>query len=291
MQSAPVFKNFYAYGTHRGLYASDSDDFLEPHGFMTLFNNNLKLIDPVNWLKDLYFRSQNNGLKYENSFNSVAAILSSLLEDKVQVIVEGTEVYFLEKDYRLTLDMLSEGYRGVIIMACDLLARLMDNNGYNENIFDTAGVVLIDEICQHLHPRWQREIVSKLRSIFRNIQFIVTTHSPFVIQGASDEAIVFRVYRENGRAYISDRYEIREMKDMMLNTLATSSMFGVDSAAMETSEDIDTSESYIVSRINKAVSTKVAEMRKCGKNFISNNVIDEIVKNVIIEEMCHDQKE
>lgn len=291
LQSAPVFKNFYAYGTHRGLYASDSDDFLEPHGFMTLFNNNLKLIDPVNWLKDLYFRSQNNGLKYENSFNSVAAILSSLLEDKVQVIVEGTEVYFLEKDYRLTLDMLSEGYRGVIIMACDLLARLMDNNGYNENIFDTAGVVLIDEICQHLHPRWQREIVSKLRSIFRNIQFIVTTHSPFVIQGASDEAIVFRVYRENGRAYISDRYEIREMKDMMLNTLATSSMFGVDSAAMETSEDIDTSESYIVSRINKAVSTKVAEMRKCGKNFISNNVIDEIVKNVIIEEMCHDQKE
>ena len=81
------------------------------------------------------------------------------------------------------------------------------------------------------------------------------------------------------------------MKDMMLNTLATSSMFGVDSAAMEISEDIDTSESYIVSRINKAVSTKVAEMRKCGKNFISNNVIDEIVKNVIIEEMCHDQKE
>lgn len=284
LQSAPVFKNFYAYGTHRGLYASDSDDFLEPHGFMTLFNNNLKLIDPVNWLKDLYFRSQNNELKYENSFDSIATILSLLLEDKVQVIVEGTEVCFLEKDYRLTLDMLSEGYRGVIIMACDLLARLMNNNGYNENVFDTAGVVLIDEICQHLHPRWQREIISKLRSIFRNIQFIVSTHSPFVIQGASDDAIAFRVYRENGRAYISDRYEIRDMKDMMLNTLATSSMFGVDSASMHGSENVDTSLSDVVSRINKKIKDELEQLRKNGSNYIPDEELDEIIRKAMMEE-------
>lgn len=284
LQSAPVFKNFYAYGTHRGLYASDSDDFMEPHGFMTLFNNNLKLIDPINWLKDLYLRSQNNEIRYENSFNSVSAILSSLLEDKVQVMVEGTDVCFIEKDYCLTLDMLSEGYRGVIIMACDLLARLMNNNGYNENVLDVAGVVLIDEICQHLHPRWQREIVSKLRGIFRNMQFIVTTHSPFVIQGASDDAVAFRVYRENGRAYISERYEIKEMRDMMLNTLATSSMFGVDSAAMEGSGQIDTSESYIISRINKKIKVELEQLRANGRNYIPDEELDGIIRKAMTEE-------
>jgi len=44
------------------------------------------------------------------------------------------------------------------------------------------GVILIDEIELHLHPTWQREIVEKLRAMFPNIQFIGTTHSPFVIQ-------------------------------------------------------------------------------------------------------------
>src|SRR5207244_596619 len=45
-----------------------------------------------------------------------------------------------------------------------------------------AGVVLIDELELHLHPRWQREVSQKLRGTFPNVQFIATTHSPFVIQ-------------------------------------------------------------------------------------------------------------
>jgi predicted ATP-binding protein involved in virulence len=45
-----------------------------------------------------------------------------------------------------------------------------------------VGVVLIDELELHLHPKWQREVRSKLRNTFPNIQFIATTHSPFVIQ-------------------------------------------------------------------------------------------------------------
>jgi len=45
-----------------------------------------------------------------------------------------------------------------------------------------AGLVLIDEIELHLHPTWQRQVVEKLRTTFPNIQFVATTHSPFVIQ-------------------------------------------------------------------------------------------------------------
>jgi len=47
---------------------------------------------------------------------------------------------------------------------------------------ETPGIVLIDEIDLHLHPRWQRRVVDNLRETFPNLQFIVTTHSPFIIQ-------------------------------------------------------------------------------------------------------------
>ena len=46
----------------------------------------------------------------------------------------------------------------------------------------TEGVVLIDEIDLHLHPKWQKTIVPNLKDLFPNIQFILTTHSPFIIQ-------------------------------------------------------------------------------------------------------------
>lgn len=289
LDSAPLFRNFYAYGPHRGLYASDNDDYMERYGFMTLFADDLKLKNPIDWLKNLYLKSQQQEVCHENSFDKISEILSKLLEEKVQVKMEGSDIYFYEKNYRLELPMLSEGYRNVIIMACDLFARLMENNNYDQDIFNTSGVVLIDEICQHLHPRWQREIVSKLRDIFKNMQFIVSTHSPFVIQGASADAIAFRVYRDDGHASISEPYYIDQMKDMMLNTLSTSSMFGVDSAAMEHAENIDTSDSYVVSRINKAVATSIAEMRAHGKNFISADVIDELVRNAMEEDASHDQ--
>lgn len=113
------------------------------------------------------------------------------------------------------------------------------------------------------------------------MQFIVTTHSPFVIQGASDESIAFRVYRENGHAYISDAYKVSQMKNMMLNTLATSSMFGVDSAAMEGAESIDTSDSYIVSRINAAIRRDLEDLRKQGQNFLSEEEVDILVRKVM----------
>ena len=46
----------------------------------------------------------------------------------------------------------------------------------------TSGIVLIDEIDLHLHPTWQRMVLENLRTVFPNLQFIATTHSPFIVQ-------------------------------------------------------------------------------------------------------------
>lgn len=50
----------------------------------------------------------------------------------------------------------------------------------------TPGIVLIDELDLHLHPRWQRHVVEDLRRMFPEVQFIATTHSPFVVQSLRD---------------------------------------------------------------------------------------------------------
>jgi AAA15 family ATPase/GTPase len=57
-------------------------------------------------------------------------------------------------------------------------------------VIDTPGVVLIDELDLHLHPKWQRHVVTDLKRVFPQIQFVATTHSPFIVQSlASDELI------------------------------------------------------------------------------------------------------
>ncbi len=54
----------------------------------------------------------------------------------------------------------------------------------------TKGVVLIDEIDMHLHPKWQRTVIQSLKETFPNIQFIITTHSPFIVQSLSADEII-----------------------------------------------------------------------------------------------------
>jgi len=74
-----------------------------------------------------------------------------------------------------------------------------------ENIVDFQGVVLIDEIELHLHPKWKYNFMKKLRETFPLIQFIVTTHSPTVLLGASEEAVFYKIYKEDGEVQISNQ--------------------------------------------------------------------------------------
>jgi hypothetical protein len=54
----------------------------------------------------------------------------------------------------------------------------------------TPGVVLIDELDVHLHPKWQRGVVETLRNLFPRLQFIGTTHSPFIVQSLRADELI-----------------------------------------------------------------------------------------------------
>jgi predicted ATP-binding protein involved in virulence len=90
----------------------------------------------------------------------------------------------------LDLTQLSDGERSFLALICDLGRRLALANPLLDNPLHGAGVVLIDELELHLHPKWQLDVVENLRATFPNIQFIATTHSPFILQTAREGEVI-----------------------------------------------------------------------------------------------------
>lgn len=92
---------------------------------------------------------------------------------------------------KLKFSQLSDGYRNIVAMAADMAFRCIQLNPHlGENaIIYTPGIVLIDEIDMHLHPNWQRRIIDDLKNAFPNIQFVATTHSPFITQSLKSDEI------------------------------------------------------------------------------------------------------
>ncbi len=280
LDSAPAFSNVFAYGVHRGRYASESDlESFEQFGFMTLFSIDMTLRDPVDWL--IKSSLEHPGHR-ELEFDELSKVLNEVLERNLVIKRDGAKVTFIEKGTEVSFSELSEGYRSTIIFICDLLIRLSNGVNSKENVFHQSGVVLIDEVCLHLHPKWQLSIVPKLRKLFPNIQFIMTTHSPVVLLGAGKDAIVFRVFRENGHTFVSEPYRGKDMDGMMLNTLVTSSLFDLESAAMTGSHrNADTSDSFSISRISSMLEARVKEKRAEGKTFFTNNELDDMINTIL----------
>ena len=99
-------------------------------------------------------------------------------------IRHGTLVATLADGRLMPFTALSDGYRNMIAMVGDLAYKCAVLNPHLGNLAlqETHGVVLVDELDLHLHPRWQRKVVEDLRLTFPKVQFICTTHSPFLIQ-------------------------------------------------------------------------------------------------------------
>ena len=104
----------------------------------------------------------------------------------------GTLLVELEGHGRLPFGNLSDGQRNVLAMVGDLAFKAAQLNPHlgTDVLTKTPGVVLIDELDLHLHPRWQQHVVADLCRTFPEVQFIATTHSPQIIHDRWDELTV-----------------------------------------------------------------------------------------------------
>ena len=89
----------------------------------------------------------------------------------------------------LIVNQLSDGEKCTLAMVGDLARRLAIANPALQDPLHGEGIVLIDEIDLHLHPKWQRQVVTGLRDTFPNCQFIVSTHSPQVVSHVKQDRI------------------------------------------------------------------------------------------------------
>lgn len=94
------------------------------------------------------------------------------------IVVPGREPF--------SFDTLSSGYAAILDIIVDLMMRMEKHRGKH---YDLEGVVLIDEIETHLHLELQKKIMPILTTLFPNIQFIITTHSPFILNSIADAVI------------------------------------------------------------------------------------------------------
>ena len=97
-----------------------------------------------------------------------------------------------DEPYWLTYDMMSAGFKAMINITAEIAHRCIELNGFLglEAVKKTPGIVMIDEVDLYLHPHWQQHILSDLQTAFPEIQFIVTTHSPFIVQSVKSKNVI-----------------------------------------------------------------------------------------------------
>lgn len=94
--------------------------------------------------------------------------------------------------HRLKYEMMSDGFKAMVNIVSEVAYRCIMLNGWlGENaVTETPGIVLIDEIDLYLHPHWQQHVLKDLQNAFPNIQFIVSTHSPFIAQSVRNRNVI-----------------------------------------------------------------------------------------------------
>ncbi|MFE0175706.1 AAA family ATPase [Streptomyces sp. NPDC059002] len=175
-----------------------------PAGRMaSLFHEDASLAEGVSWLKELRLRSLEGHEDAAELLEIVKELLSDgLLPDgyrALQVSSEGLWVAPADApDRAYPLREMSDGFRTVVALVLDLVRQLQTaygtldtgTDGTGHPIIRMPGVVIIDEVDAHLHVTWQRQIGDWLKSHFPRIQFIVTSHSPYICQAADPGGLI-----------------------------------------------------------------------------------------------------
>lgn len=155
--------------------------------------------------------------EYEMFKNIVASFMKEINElDNIPAIYyspQFDELVYKDDKAEMPISKLSAGYQSLLWMIMDLACRVCMLNLELDNREQITGIVLIDEIDLHLHPKWQWNVIEALRKTFENVQFIIATHSPIVIS-ASKEANLVLLDNEQEVNYLPDCYGY-EVEDVL----------------------------------------------------------------------------
>lgn len=151
----------------------------------------------TNWFQHMdyvSYKSEKPIAEYETVKSAVSTFMSIMLEKeelRVDYDKRSDELIYLDGNEMLPIRLLSAGFRSMVGMVLDIAYRMaILNPDLKEKIVtETPGVILIDEIDLHLHPKWQWRIIPALKKTFPKLQIIASTHSPIVIASCYEEKL------------------------------------------------------------------------------------------------------
>ena len=157
--------------------------------------SNIKML--MNWVRHMekmeWKRKETIG-EYYGVKKAVCKFMQCMMDEEVlsfEYDDQSDELIFLTNTNTLPVRYLSAGYQSLIWMIFDIAYRMaLLNPNLLENISETPGVVLIDELDMHLHPKWQWKVMESLIETFPSVQFIAATHSPIIIASCKDINII-----------------------------------------------------------------------------------------------------
>ncbi len=147
-----------------------------------------------------YEKNLERGLEFKGTDNAfIGAFINALpamqgmsvdtKNDEFTALIKMTKD---EEAYWLTYDMMSDGFKSMINIVAEIAHRCIELNGFlgKDAVIKTPGIIMIDEVDLYLHPHWQQHILADLQAAFPMMQFMVTTHSPFIVQSVKSHNVI-----------------------------------------------------------------------------------------------------
>jgi len=186
----------------------------------SLFNRNAELNPLELWAMDLDYRTDGRQM------NAVREVLSDFLPELTFARIDkDRRVLLFETDDGLVpLEHLSDGYQNVAAWVGDLLFQITEIFDDYRNPLHVRGLLIIDEVDLHLHPKWQRNLLEFLDDRLPNMQIVVTTHSVVTAQQTPEDALFYST-RKPGRAPEVVAFE-GDPQNMLLHQLFVTEAFG-----------------------------------------------------------------
>ncbi len=188
-------------------------------------------------------------------FTLLADLFYKIIPDlhEIRINVNHTPfVEYIEKDTEsgtynpVRLDQLAAGLRSIIAFVGDMLLRLSAGQDKLLKLSALRGIVIIDELELHLHPKYQKMLPGKLSELFPNVQFIASTHSPIPLLGAPKETIILHVNRSEEEGITVEKLDV-DIHSLLPNALLTSPVFGFDEilpSIRQNAVEIETEDDY-----------------------------------------------
>lgn len=228
----------YGYGGTRRMSRNALSERRDDGISATLFDEDAQLINAEEWLLQTDYvanrAGKQNALIAKKRMERIIEILKNVLPDVIDF------QFNTSKDGRMTprfealtaygwvrVADLSLGYKTTLAWIVDLAYRLYDHYPDSENPLAEPVVVLVDEIDLHLHPSWQRKLFDYLTVTFPKAQFIVTAHSPLVVQAAPNANLALLRRKGDHVEIVND---IDYVRDWRVDQILTSDLFNQPTA-------------------------------------------------------------